>query len=414
MLEENVDRGTVTRDVGGCPVKNFTVFADQEAGDYWAEAETLREETPAFFNAHAQGYWVVTRFDAVRDMYQNVDKFSSESFTAWAPDPPYRFVPTQIDPPEHIKYRQLLNPKFSPGAVDRADGRAREIARRLIAEVAPTGHCDFVAEFAIRFPTEVFLTVIGLPTQDADQLVPWVEDFFLGLNGAEDKQAGMVAALDSIRNYFVDVLASRREHPLDPETDLVSHLLASTVDGEPLTDTVLLDMCTVLVLAGLDTTRGQLGYLWQYLAEHPDVRQQIIDDPSLMPSCIEESLRMHSIIIADARKATHDFDFYGCPVKQGDMVMGLVSAANTDPRHYDDADVFKIDRKGAHHLGFAGGPHRCLGAHLARREMLVAVDEWHQLIPHYRIATDQPLLERGGQLALLSLPLVWDTTGGPA
>ena len=125
---------------------------------------------------------------------------------------------------------------------------------------------------------------------------------------------------------------------------------------------------------------------------------------------------MHSIIIADARKATHDFEFYGCPVKQGDMVMGLVSAANTDPRHYDDADVFMLDRKGGHHLGFAGGPHRCLGAHLARREMLIAMEEWHKVIPDYRIADDQPLLERGGQLALVSLPLVWDTdsSGGSA
>ena len=150
-------------------------------------------------------------------------------------------------------------------------------------------------------------------------------------------------------------------------------------------------MCTVLVLAGLDTTRGQLGYLFQYLAEHPDVRQQILDDPSLMPACIEESLRMHSITIADARKATKDADFHGCPVKAGDMVMGLVSAANRDPRHYEDADVFRLDRKGAHHFGFAGGPHRCLGAHLARREMLIAVEEWHAAIPHYRIATDEPL-----------------------
>ena len=105
----------------------------------------------------------------------------------------------------------------------------------------------------------------------------------------------MVAALDGIRGYFVDLLAERRANPRDPDTDLVAHLLASTVDGEPLTDVVLLDMCTVLVLAGLDTTRGQLGYLFQYLAEHPDVRQQILDDPSLMPACIEESLRMHSI-----------------------------------------------------------------------------------------------------------------------
>jgi cytochrome P450 len=408
VLDDTVDASTVTREVGECPIKCFTVFEDQPAGQYWAEANALREETPAFFNHHAQGYWVVTRYDAVRDLYQGADVFSSESFTAWEPSPPYRFVPTQIDPPEHIKYRQLLNPRFSPGAVTRAEEPARQIARRMVAEMAATGECDFVTDFAIRFPTEVFLTVIGLDPRDADRLVPWVEGFFHGLNGAEEHVTGMVGALDGIRGYFVDLLAERRANPRGAETDLISHLLAAKVDGEPLTDVVLLDMCTVLVLAGLDTTRGQLGYLFQYLAEHPDVRQQILDDPSLMPACIEESLRMHSITIADARKATRDIDFHGCPVKAGDMVMGLVSAANRDPRHYDDADVFRLDRTGLHHLGFAGGPHRCLGAHLARREMLIAVEEWHRAIPHYRIATDGPLQERGGQLALLSLPLTWD------
>ena len=412
MVEDTVGRSTVTRDVGQCPVKQFSVFSDQEAGRYWAQSDALREETPAFFNDHAQGYWVVTRYDAVKDLYQNVDMFSSESFTAWEPNPPYRFVPTQIDPPEHIKYRQLLNPKFSPAAVGRAEGPARDIGRRLVAEIAGRGQCDFVTEFAIRFPTEVFLTVIGLPTDDADLLVPWVEDFFLGLNGAEDRVAGMVAALDGIRGYFVEVLAARRGEPGDPSVDLVTHLLQPTVDGAPLTDTVLLDMCTVLVLAGLDTTRGQLGYLFRYLAEHPDVRQRILYEPALMPACIEESLRLHAITIADARKATKDADFHGCPVKKGDMVMGLVAAANRDPRHYDRADEFLLDRKGAHHFGFAGGPHWCLGAHLARREMLIAVEEWHATIPHYRVATDQPLVERGGQLALLSLPLEWDVEGG--
>ncbi|WP_116996894.1 cytochrome P450 [Desertimonas flava] len=414
MLDERLDDepGGGRRDVGTCPVKHFTVFDDVAAGHYWAATGELREETPAFFNDHAQGYWVVTRHDAVKDLYQRTDLFSSESFTAWEPNPPYRFVPTQIDPPEHIKYRQLLNPKFSPGAVGRAEGPAREIAERLISQIAPSGRCDFVADFAIRFPTEVFLTVIGLPPADADLLVPWVEDFFLGLNGAEDKVGGMVAALEGIRGYFVDLLAQRRETPADPETDLIQHLLESEVDGEPLSDTVLLDMCTVLVLAGLDTTRGQLGYLFQFLAERPDVRQQIVDDPSLIPACVEESLRLHSITIADARKATKDAEFHGCPVRAGDMVMGLVAAANRDPRHYESPDEFRLDRKGNHHFGFAGGPHRCLGAHLARREMIVAVEAWHAAIPHYEIDEGAELRERGGQLTLISLPLHWTPAEG--
>ena len=387
---------------------HLEVAHEQAAGLYWQQGDELRENTPVFFNTHAQGYWVVSRYEQVKEMYQNVELFSSESFTAWEPNPPYRFVPTQIDPPEHIKYRQLLNPKFSPGAINRNEPQAREIAARLIREVAPRGECDFVAEFAIRFPTEVFLDLIGLPTQDADLLVPWVEDFFIGLHGAEDTQPAMVAALEGIRNYFVELVAERREHPLDPAVDLVTHLMQSTVDDAPLDETVLLDMCTVLVLAGLDTTRGQLGYLFQHLAENADDRRRIIDDPSLVPSAVEESLRVNSIIFTDSRKATRDADFHGCPVKKGDMVMGIVAAANRDPRRYDRADEFIIDRKGATHFGFAAGPHRCLGAHLARRAMQVAVEEWHKVIPDYQIAAGAQLIERGGQLTLVSLPLVWD------
>ena len=407
MTDDTIDAAP-QRDLGGCPVKHLVVAADQAAGLYWQQGDELRETTPVFFNDHAQGYWVVSRYEQVKDLYQNAELFSSESFTAWDPDPPYRFVPTQIDPPEHIKYRQLLNPKFSPGAVARREDAMREIAARLIAEVAPRGECDYVAEFAIRFPTEAFLDLIGLPTTDADQLVPWVEDFFLGLNGAPDKQEGMVAALTSIRGYFVELLAARRAAPIDPEADLVSHLLSSKVDGEPLDEVILLDICTVLVLAALDTTRGQLGYLVQHLAEHPEDRRRVIEDPSLVANAVEESLRVHSIIFADARKATRDVEFYGCPVKKGDMVMGLVAAANRDPRRYDRADEFDLDRKGATHFGFAAGPHRCLGAHLARKAMQVAVEEWHKVIPDYRIATDEQLVERGGQLTLLSLPLAWD------
>lgn len=396
------------RSLGGCPVKHYEVANHQPAGEHWRDTDALREECPVFWNTLAQGFWVVTRYDLVKEMYQTPELFSSESFTAWEPNPPYRFVPTQIDPPEHIKYRQILNPKFAPGAVGRAEGTAREIARRLIAEIRPTGRCDFVADFAIRYPTEVYLVVIGLPPSDADFLVPWVEDFFAGLHDNPDKKPGMVAALAGIREYFTELLADRRAMPRDPEHDLVSHLLQSTKDGEPLSDTEMLDMCTVLVLAGLDTTRGQLGFLFRYLADHPTDRQRLIDDPSLVPNAVEESLRVHSIMIGDSRKVTRDVDFHGYPLKRGDMVMGLVSAANRDPRHYDRADEFVIDRSGAHHFGFAGGPHRCLGAHLARREMQIALDEWMRAIPDFRIEEGAALMERGGMMTLLSLPLVWE------
>lgn len=401
---------TERRDLGGCPVLHLDVSQATDAGGYWQRADELRETSPAFFNDVAQGYWVFTRHAQVRDMYQHPEIFSSESITPWEPEPAYRFVPTQIDPPEHVKYRQILNPWFSPGAVNRIEPRAREICRRLIAEIAPLGECDFVRAFALRYPTEVFLTMLGLPGSDAERMVPWVEDFFWGFGGDPEGQEAMVAGLTAIRSYWEAAVDERRSESEPRPGDLASHLLHATIDGEALEETVILDMLQVLVLAGLDTTRGQLGYLFKYLAENPADRRRLVEQPALVPSAVEESLRLHTIIFGDGRKVTTDTEFHGCPLRKGDMVYGLVAAANRDPRVYDRAGEFVVDRNGSPHFGFAGGPHRCLGSHLARRELKIAVEEWLRQIPDFRLATSEPLRERGGgaMLGLLSLALGWD------
>src|SRR3954465_10677178 len=173
----------VDRALGGCPVMHRDSSPAQPAGCHWEEADALRESSPLYFNTFAQGYWVFTRYDAVRDMYKNPDLFSSASITPGEPGPIYRFVPTQIDAPDHIKYRRILNPWFSPRAIDAAEEDLRALCRGLVEEVAPRGSCNFVSEFALRFPTEGFLKVIGVPPRDADLFVPWVDDFFAGFSG---------------------------------------------------------------------------------------------------------------------------------------------------------------------------------------------------------------------------------------
>jgi cytochrome P450 len=411
--EDEHAAGAVQRDIGRCPVVHLDPSPPMEVGSYWRQADELREESPAFFSTMAQGYWVFTRHEQVRDIYKHPEIFSSESITPWEPEPAYRFIPTQIDPPEHIKYRQLLNPWFSKGAVDRAEPTARAVSRRLIEELAPQGRCDFIADFALRYPTEVFLTVLGAPGSDADLFVPWVDDFFKGFGGDPEGAAGMADALGGIRAYWVDALAERKGEPEPREGDLASHLLHATIDDRPLTDDEMLDMLTVLVLAGLDTTRAQLGYLFRHLALSPEDRHALAEKPQLISSGVEESLRLHTIIFGDGRKVTQDTEFAGCPLKKGDMVYALVAGANRDPRVFDRADEFVIGRPNNHHFGFAGGPHRCLGAHLARREMQIATEEWLRVIPDFRIDADEPLIERGGGAmnALLVLPLAWDTAG---
>ena len=382
----------------------------RQAGSHWQWADQLREDSPLYFNTYAQGYWVFTRHDAVRDMYKNPQIFSSESITPWEPEPIYRFVPTQIDEPDHITYRRIVNAWFSPRAVDRAQPEIRGICRALVQKVAPTGGCDFVADFALRYPTAMFLRFIGLDTADTDQFVAWVEDFFGGFSGDPAGLEPMARALDGIRQYWITVLGQRRGEPAPRDGDLASHLMHARFSGRPLTDAEILDMLTVLVLAGLDTTRGQLAYLFRHLAMHPDDRAALIADPQLIPSAVEESLRFYTIIFGDGRKVTRDVEFHGARLKKGDMVYGLVSGANRDPRAYERAGEFILDRKHNHHFGFAGGPHRCLGAHLARREMQIGVEEWLRLIPDFRVATDEELAERGGgsMMTLTKLPLAWE------
>jgi cytochrome P450 len=186
----------------------------------------------------------------------------------------------------------------------------------------------------------------------------------------------------------------------------------ATFDDRPLTDAELLDMLTVLVLAGLDTTRATLGYLFWHLARNPDQRRRLVAEPELIPTAVEEALRYYPIVMGDGRKVTRDTEFHGVQLKRGDMVYALVAGANRDPRAYERPDEFLVDRKRNNHMGFANGPHRCLGMHLARREMQIAVQEWLRAIPDFHIATDAELRERGGgaMMTLTSLPLAWEST----
>jgi cytochrome P450 len=187
-------------------------------------------------------------------------------------------------------------------------------------------------------------------------------------------------------------------------------LHAKIEEDRSLTEEEVNDMLLVLTLAGLDTTRAELGYMFHHLATHPEDRRRLIDEPEIIPYAVEETLRLYTIIFGDGRKVTTDTEFHGVNLKRGDMVYGLVSAANRDPSAYDRAEEFVVDRKKNNHFGFAGGPHRCLGMHLARREMAVGVDEWLRAIPEFRLETEQELIERGGasMMTLKHLQLKWE------
>jgi cytochrome P450 len=399
---------------GGCPVRHLDFTSWRPMGAYWDLAKQLRTDSPYFVNTYGDGstgYWVFTNYDAVRDIYKNPQIFSSESITPWEPNPIYRFIPTQIDPPNHIKYRRVLNKWFSPAQMDANGPMIRDICQRLVADTVPLGRCDFVNEWALRYPTQGFLGVIGAPLEDADSFLQWVADFFAGFGGDPEGLERMVSATNGIKQYWADFAEERRGESEPREGDLCSYLMHVQLDdGRSLTDEEVNDMLFVLTLAGLDTTRAELGYMFHRLATHPEDRKRLIAEPEIIPYAVEETLRLYTIIFGDGRKVAADVEFHGIELKKGDMVYGLVSAANRDPSAYERAEEYVVDRKKNNHFGFASGPHRCLGMHLARREMTIGVEEWLRAIPDFELESDQELLERGGasMMALNHLWLRWE------
>ncbi len=164
------------------------------------------------------------------------------------------------------------------------------------------------------------------------------------------------------------------------------------------------------MLAGLDTTKSQLGFNFHHLATHPEDRRRLVEDPTGFPTAIEEMLRVFAFV-PPARKLAADIDYEGCPMKKGQMVLMPLWSANRDGRVFPNATDVVLDRSPNRHIAFGAGPHRCAGSHLARRELLIAMEEWHTLIPDYEIDTTEPLVEHGWQLGLDALPLRWSRQG---
>jgi cytochrome P450 len=392
------------RGPGGCPVVNVDIGLPGPILSHFEEWDELRERYPAFWSELYGGHWVLTRFEAIRHALQEPATFSNASTIVSDPDPEYTFIPTFLDPPEHGKYRTLYNARFSPGMVTRVTPAAREAANRYIDAFIDDGRCEFMSAFADPFPTDVFLNAVNLPTADTPKFVRWVHAVFGGLSGQEQESG--LDAQGEMHEYFAAMFAQRRAEPLDPEIDILTYLLSATVDGAAIPEADLLNMAVVLVLAGLDTTKSQLGYNFHHLATHPDDRARLVADPSLMPTAIEELLRVHAFV-PPARKIKQDVVYEGCPMRAGQMVLMPLWSATRDPRAFEDAGTVRLDRTPNRHIAFGAGPHRCAGAHLARRELLVAMEEWHRRIPDYEIEPGVDIVEHGWQCGPDNLPLVW-------
>ena len=318
-------------------------------------------------------------------------------------------IPLQVDPPKHVKYRRILDPLFAPKKMALLEDEVVALVKELVDAFCVTGTCDFHEEFAVPLPCRVFLRLMGLPLEDLELFLSVKDDIIRppGLT-LEDQAPYRQRAGKAVYEYFERVLAQRKGRPTD---DLLGQIMQGEVDGERLTDEEVLDICYLFIIAGLDTVTDSLDCIFAYLAQNPEHRRQLVDDESVIPSAVEELLRWESPVPAVPRVATEDLEIGGCPIKAGQQVMLLLASANTDDADHPGVDEVDLARNPNPHLAFGGGVHRCLGSHLARVELRVAIREFHRRIPEYELAPGTVLEYTTGLRSLHHLPLVFTPSG---
>jgi cytochrome P450 len=356
----------------------------------------LRAQCPVGRSEVGDGFWVLSKYEDIQFVLRNHALFSSRQITVdparlttLGPD-----IPTQIDPPEHLRYRKVMSPWFRPVVVKAMEDSIRASAVALLEPVAGGTHWDFLTDFAVPFPCAIFLELMGLPAGDMPMFLTWKDTILRATTPEALAEVWGTVKVD-LRDYFQQVYRERRALA-DPGTDLIGSLITAQVDGErPLDESEFVRSATLMWGAGLDTVTAQLSLAVAYLAEHPARRDELVARPDLTPNAVDELMRYESLV-SQARVATADVEIRGRTIRAGDVVWLLQGSAGRDEEEFADPDVVDFERTDIRHFGFGGGVHLCLGIHLARAELRIAMEEIHRLVPAYRIDETRPPIRHSG------------------
>ncbi len=372
--------------------------------------------------------WVLTRYKDSSEVLRNPEDFSNQ-----VADYPVRpWIPQAVDPPMHTSYRRILNPWFTMDAMGKLEPHLQQYAEGLVDKMLEKEAFDFVTEFADPFPTVIFCELAGFPLEDYERIMDWKNVIMhasdghprgyelarasaldLGLDVGDGERLPSDVALavrgraaQEVYGYFAGLLEQRR---VDPKDDLVTKLIEAKFDGErSLTQEELEDTLFLLYMAGLDTVASALGLIVRTFAEDEAKRREFValmEEPTKVGPAIEELVRVHSIVLLP-RRVTRELSFNGALFRAEDQVLVPSQAANRDPEEFSDPNEIVYDRGPNRHLGFGLGPHRCLGIHLARRELRIALQVFHRKLPDYHLDPDKMAVAFGGMKGLASLPLV--------
>ena len=376
----------------------YDIFHPDYIGDPFTIWDELRNKCPVAHTDVLGGSWLPTTYEDVTAIARDIEHFSSKSITVFPPlnpdqEPVTIAAPISVDPPLHTYSRRTILPSFSPRSVDQLEVFTRAWCRELMDGIAGRDTADAAVEYAQLIPAQIIAVMLGVPTNMKDKFTEWVRAV---LENATYDLEGRQRAGDELREFFRSQLEDRRANGLGD--DMISELLrARDPEGNPYPDKLVLGMCGLLLVAGVDTTWSGIGSSLWHLATHKEDRERLLREPELIDSAVEEFLRFYSPVTM-ARVLHEDYEYKGCPMHKGDRVLMAFPAANRDPKAFDDADKFIIDREHNRHVAFGAGIHRCAGSNLARMEMRVAIQEFLARVPHFELDPAGEVTWAGGQV----------------
>lgn len=343
----------------------------------------LHRSQPVVHSERYGGYWLLTRYRDVRNALLDWQTFSSGTPGVTSIPSSVRRdfpeIPLEVDPPEHAKYRDIETPWFSRASVGKLEADVRRIANELIDDFIGDGRVDVVQQFAVPFVSRVLTVFLRLPEEDAADLVAWVSAIF---HGRISNREGADRASAALIGYIDETISNRRRYPTD---DYFTMLTQATIDGRPLNDLEIRGYGVVTMTAGQETTVNGIGSSLWYLAEHPADKARLMAEPALIPTAIEEFLRFMSPIQLLGRSTVQRVLVGDTEIPSGETVAMCYGAANVDDEIFERPAECIIDRHPNPHIAFGTGPHSCIGAHLARLEMRVAIEEVFRRMSDYRL-----------------------------
>jgi cytochrome P450 len=381
-----MDRPSIPENVPEDRVVDYNMFDFVQPGEDFHQA-IKRFQGPnipsLIWTPHNGGHWLVTRRMAMLEIYNNPKIFSSRVivFPKVAGES-YDLIPTGMDAPDHKGVRQIVDKILNLREVRNLEAKIREIAIELIDKPLPLGRMDFAAEYATLLPVRVFMEIMDLPQKDGPALKAHASQILRPDGNTPDEMAASVEkAIGDFYAYLEPIIDARWAAP---GRDGVAVVVNSEFGNRPMVKKMALSICANLLLAGLDTVVGFLGFMMLFLARNPSYVKQMTERPEAIPSCVEELFRRFPIV-GDGRILSQDFEFDGVMLKEGDMIQMVTALSGLDDQVNEDPWTVDFQRKRPLHETFGAGVHRCAGLHLARTEVTVTLQEWLKRIPEFGV-----------------------------